>query len=287
MATTSVRPPPAEVVGRQSIRDPDSGLLYAAVVVAVLSTIQVFVYPFGRTLSEYAIGGRELLLGGAPAKTFWSLRAPGIAFLHAAVQRLISPTPIAARAVEVLSLFGMVFVAIRLCKRFAAYERVGLIGGAVALFVHSQLEFEHTGQPELYATLFIGFAAWLATRERSRQRRYWQFVLIGAMISIAIVFVPLFALTLVPILFWIAREEHELRLSGWAPVLACLTVLASSLIAPLWLVAWLYRHAALGLFVRDWLVPSLHLFTAWTPEAFLEWLYFTADRLLLRQSAIV
>src|SRR5512147_1582428 len=107
MATTSVRPPSAEVVGRQFVRDPDSGLLFVAAVVAILSAIQLFVYPFGRSLCEFAIDGREILLGGAPAKTFWSLRAPGIALLHAAIQRLIAPNAMAARSVEVLTLLGI------------------------------------------------------------------------------------------------------------------------------------------------------------------------------------
>src|SRR5512133_119846 len=138
MATASVRPSSADVVGRQFVRDPDSWLLYVAAAVLSLSTVQLFVYPFGRTLSEYAIDGREILLGGAPGKTYWSLRAPGIALLHAAIQRFISPSAMAARAFEVLALAGIVFFAIRICKRIVGLERVGILGGAVALFVHSQ-----------------------------------------------------------------------------------------------------------------------------------------------------
>jgi len=287
MATTSVRPPAAEVVGRQFVRDPDSWLLYVATGVAVLSAVQLFVYPFGRTLSEYAIGGREILLGGAPGKTFWSLRAPGIALLHAAIQRFISPAPIAARAVEVLCLAGIVFFAIRISARIVGYERVGVLGGAVALFVHSQLEFEHTGQPELYATLLVGLATLLATTETNRRWRYWRFAGVGAVVSVAVVFVPLFIFTLVPLLFWIWRDERELRLHAFAAEVACLTVVAASLIAPAWLVLWLYKRAALGLFVGDWLLPSMRLWSAWSLDSFLEWFYFTADRLVLRQSAIV
>lgn len=287
MATTSVRPPSAEVVGRQFVRDPDSGLLYVAAAVAILSAVQIFVYPFGRTLSEYAIGGRELLLGGAPGKTFWSLRAPGIAILHACIQRCISGTPIAARAVEVLCLSGLVYLSIRLCKRFVGLERAGLLGGAIALYLHSQLEYEHTGQPELFATLFVGIATVIAVRDRSRRGRYGEFLAIGANISVAILFVPLFALTVVPLLIWIWREEREQRLGSWAPWLASLTVIASMGIGPGLFGAWLYWRGALGLFVADWLGPQLLLWSAWSPDGFLEWLYFTTDRLVLRQSALV
>ncbi len=284
-----MRPPAAEVevVGRQFVRDPDSWLLYVAAGIAILSAVQLFVYPFGRTLSEYAIDGREILLGGAPGKTYWSLRAPGIAILHACIQRFIAPTAIAARAVEVLCLFGIVFLAIRVCKRFVGLERVGILGGAVALFVHSQLEYEHTGQPELYATLLVGMATLLTVQERSRHRRYWQYAGVGAIVSAALVFVPLFVFTLAPLLWWIVRDERELRLNRWAPYWASLVVVASSCLAPFLLVLWLYQRAALGLFVADWLAPSLRLWTAWSIDTFLEWLYFTADRLVLRQSAIV
>jgi hypothetical protein len=287
MATTSVRPPSAEVVGRQSVRDPDSWLLFVAVGTAILSAVQLFVYPFGRTLCEYAIGGREILLGGAPAKTFWSLRAPGIALMHAGIQRLIGPSAMAARAVELLVMLGLVFLSVRLCKRFVGLERVGVLGGAIALFVHSQLEFEHTGQPELYATLLVGIATLLTVSKRPRRGRHWQFVGIGALVSLAIVFVPLFALTALPLLVWIWREERELRLGRWAPLAAVLTLGASLGLGPLALVLWLHHCAALGIFVADWLLPSMRLWSAWSLGAFLEWLYFTADRLLLRQSALV
>lgn len=287
MATASVRPSSADVVGRQFVRDPDSWLLYVASAIASLATVQLFVFPFGRTLSEYAIGGREILLGGAPARTFWSLRAPGIHLLHAFIQRFSAPTAIAARAFEVLCLFGLWFVAIKLSKRFAGYERIGVIGGALAAFIHSQLEFEHTGQPELFGALFIGFATVLCTRDRTRHWRYLEFASIGALVSIAIVFVPLYALTLAPLLWWIWREERELRLARLAPVWAILTVLASSCIAPLLVVYWLWKRAALGVFVEDWLLPQVHLWTAWSLDGFLEWLYFTTDRLVLRQSALL
>lgn len=287
MATASVRPSSADVVGRQFVRDPDSWLLYVASAIASLAAVQLFVFPFGRTLAEYAIGGREILLGGAPAKTFWSLRAPGIHLLHAFIQRVIAPTAIAARAFEVLCLFGLLFVAIKLSKRFAGYERVGVIGGALAVFIHSQLEFEHTGQPELFGTLFVGLAAVLCTRDRSRNWRHLQFAGIGALVSIAIVFVPLYLFTLIPLLVWIWREERELRLGRFAPLAASATVLASSGIAPLLVVYWLWKRAALGVFVQDWFIPQIHLWTAWSLDGFLEWLYFTTDRLLLRQSALL
>ncbi|HMA94401.1 MAG TPA: hypothetical protein VKP30_17035 [Polyangiaceae bacterium] len=287
MATASVRPSSADVVGRQFVRDPDSWLLYVAAAVLSLSAVQLFVYPFGRTLCEYAIDGREILLGGAPGKHFWSLRAPGIALLHAAIQRFIAPTAIAARAFEVLCLFGILFLAIRLSKRFSGFERVGLIGGALALFVHSQLEYEHTGQPELYATLFVGFAALLTVSSRTRHWRHLAFVSIGALVSVSLVFVPLYVLTLAPLCRWIWCEERELRLGRWAPLAALLTVIGGSCIAPSLLAIWLWKRAALGIFIQDWFIPQTNLWAAWSLDGFLQWLYFTADRLVLRQSALV
>lgn len=287
MSTASVRPSSAEVVGRQFVRDPDSWLLYVASAIASLAAVQLFVYPFGRTLSEYAVGAREISYGAAPAQTFWSLRAPGIFLLHAAIQRFIAPTAIATRAFEVLCLFGLLFVALKLSKRFAGYERVGVLGGALAAFVHSQLEFEHTGQPELFATMFVGFATLITVRQRPRQSRYLEFAAIGALVSIAIVFVPLYVFTLVPLLVWIWRTEREQRLGRLAPFWANLTVVAASCLGPILLAAWLWKRAALGLFIHDWFVPQTRLWTSWSLDGLLEWGYFTADRLLLRQSALV
>jgi hypothetical protein len=287
MATTSVRPPSAEVVGRQEVRDPDFWLLCVAATVAILAAVQLFVYPFGRTLSEYAISGREIILGGAPAKTFWSLRAPGIALLHAAIQRTIGTTSIAARAFEVICLSLLVLLCTRLTKRIVGLERVGVLGGAVALFIHAQLEFEHTGQPEFYAVLPILFAVLLTLGASPRHGSSWRFVAIGALISLAVVFVPLFVLTLLPLVVWIWREEHELRLDRWAPLRATATAILSVTLGPVALLLWLHQRAALGVFVADWLKPEFRLWSDWSVDGFLEWLYFTADRLLLRQSALL
>ena len=137
MATTSVRPPSAEVVGRQFVRDPDSWLLFVAVGVAVLSALQIFLYPMGRSLAEFAVSGRELILGGAPAKTYWSQRAPGIAMLHALVQLTLGPSTMALRAVEIGCLTGLAFTTTKLLKRVAGYERVGTIAAGLLIFVHS------------------------------------------------------------------------------------------------------------------------------------------------------
>lgn len=286
MATTSVRPPPAEVVGRQFVRDPDLWLLVAAVAVAVLSALQIFLFPLGRSLSEYALSGRELLLGGAPATTYWSLRAPGIAILNALVQSTLGSSTMAIRAVEVACLSGLAFTATKLLKRVAGYERIGTIAAGLLIFVHAQLEYEHTGQPELYATCLLAVAAWLTLRSPTRHDRFLQFAGIGLLVGLSTLFAPLYALTLIPLAACTARAEREER-EGLAPLFAVLAMVAGWLVGPLTLALWLRQKQALGIFVTDWVKPEFALWFSWSIEGWLEWTYYVIDRLLLRQSAII
>lgn len=286
MATTSVRPPAADVVGRQFVRDPDTWLLLVAAVVGLLSVLQLFLYPMGRSLAEFAVSGRELLLGGAPAKTYWSLRAPGIAILHAGIQATLGSSTSTMRAVEIAFLLGLAFVTTKLLKKVAGFERVGSIAAALTVFVHAQLEYEHTGQPEFFAACFVACAAYLTLREPTRHDRFAQFAGIGCLLGIATLFVPLFALLAFPLGLYTWRAEGERggpRARVWA-----LLVLKGSLLLPLVACAlWLLSRGALRIFYTDWLTPQFQLWTSWSAEGFLEWSYFVVDRFFLRQSAIL
>jgi MFS family permease len=286
MATTSVRPPAAEVVGRQFVRDPDTWLLAVAALCAGLSGLQIFLYPMGRSLAEFAVSGRELLLGGAPAKTFWSLRAPGISIFYAFIEKVLGSSTLVFRAVEVACLLGLAFATTKLVKRITGLERVGAIGAALAICVHSQLEFEHTGQPELYAAVFLVLASWLTMREPTRHDRYYQFAGVGLLVGLATIFVPLFWLTLIPIGSFTFRAENERR-PGLSPVFAVFALIGGSLIPILGVTIWLMLKGAWPLFLSDWVKPQLLLFTSWSFEGFLEWIYYVTDRLFLRQSAII
>lgn len=286
MATTSVRPPAAEVVGRQFVRDPDTWLLFVAAFAAGLSALQIFLYPMGRSIAEFAVSGRELLLGGTPAKTFWSLRAPGISIWYALIQKTLGTSTVALRAVEVGCLLVFAFAATKVLKRVTGLERVGVIAAALTVFVHAQLEYEHTGQPEFYATCLLAFAAWLTLRVPTRHDRFLQFVGIGALIGVAAVFAPLFWLTLLPMGLYTYHSEQELR-DGLAPFSAVGSLVLASMV-PLGAVAlWLWSKGALPVFLSDWLKPQFLLWTSWSAEGFLEWTYYVVDRLLLRQSAII
>jgi hypothetical protein len=252
----------------------------------VLSVLQLFVYPMGRSLAEYAISGREVLLGGAPGSTFWSLRAPGISILHALVQRVLGPSTVAMRVTEIATLLVLAFATTKVMKRIASYERVGVVAASLALFVHAQLEFEHTGQPELYAACCVTLATLFTVRTPTRHNRFYHYAAVGFFVGLATIFVPLFWLVLLPLGYRIARFEAKER-EGLAPLSALAVTVFASTLLPLVLVFWLHRHGALHVFVVDWVLPQTKLWFSWSPDGFIEWLYFLVDRLLLRQSAII
>ena len=90
------------------------------------------------------------------------LQAPGVFFVFAFAQVVFGDSPHAVRIVEAL---GWVSVAVAFAlytKRRMGDARLGLLGGMLAIFVHVELEFWHTAQPESFAAVALAWALYLA-----------------------------------------------------------------------------------------------------------------------------
>jgi len=287
MATTSVRPPAADVVPRQFVRDPDLWPLFLCAVVVAFSALQVLLYPYGRSQASFAIAGRAILEGGAPGRDFWIAEAPGIALLHALTQTTLGRSMTAIRSVEVLALMGFIYVATRISRRFLGMERVGVVVGAILVLTHAQLEYEHTGQPELFASLWLGLAVVITVRQYRRWRRRVALSAAGMLLGVSVLFVPWYGLSALAVLVWLFRSERQQQGGFLGPVRAVGLCLLGALIGPLMIALWMWGHGALSAFFRDWMLPTFFLWTSQSFEELLRGLYAATVDATLRYSAII
>ncbi len=287
MATTSVRPPSADVLGHKLVRDPDWWMVPLGLASGILSVLGVVVFPSGRSHAEYTLMAAEILRGQAPIETLWSHSAPGIGLLYAGLGGSSLEHVLSLRFFEVLTAIGLFPVFGRLTDRLFENEKLGYLAAGLALFVHSQLEFEHTGQPEFFATALFAWSLLLVTSGAGRRREVKRWCAAGVLLGLVILLTPLLG-TLWVALAVIAGYHRGLadfrraRL-GWligCVVLGVLVVLGGFL-------SWLALERGLGRFVVDWLWPMLRLGFPTSLEQVAEWGYFVTDRLVLRQSALL
>lgn len=118
---------------------------------------------YGRDQSIYAIVARTMLDGGAPYKDAWDFKPPGIYFLYAIARALFGPGVQAVRIFESLGLLSMVTAFALFSRRHFGSARAGILGGALALLVHSQFDWWQTAQPESFGAVFLAWAVLAAT----------------------------------------------------------------------------------------------------------------------------
>jgi len=234
MPSSSLPPPAADVVPRFSIKDPDVWLKAVAWVTIVGCALQILTFSFGRDQSIYAVVGDGVLHGEVPYRDLWDFKPPGIFFLYALAQALFGKNMMAPRLLEVLAFFGCVAVMRRIATAVFDNKTVGLVGAAVALLIHAQLEFWHTGQPESFGALFtlLGVMLTVEPNARKSSRCYWIGVTFGCA---ALLKPPLGGGVLVCLAFLTQRERllvnkpwQALRPALWVglgfavPLLLCL-----------------------------------------------------------------
>ncbi|HEY2404715.1 MAG TPA: glycosyltransferase family 39 protein [Polyangiaceae bacterium] len=190
MGTSSVRPPSAEVVPRLDVRDPDTWLRWVSWAVIAFSVVEILTFSFGRDQGIYAMVGDGIVHGKMPYRDLWDFKPPGIFLIYALAQVLFGRSMLAIRIVEVLGLIGMVFAFMRLADIFLERRVAGLMGGAVAALIQTELEFWHTGQPEVFGGYLTAAALVLTALPVTRKRRVWSWLTIGALFGLAFLFKP-------------------------------------------------------------------------------------------------
>lgn len=165
---SSATAPASAVERRQSAWQ--IALLAVCVGSIAFSCLQILLFAYGRDQGIYAVVADTMLHGGMPYRDAWDFKPPGIFFIYAGTQLLLGKGEWAIRSVEVASLVSMVFAFTVLARRFFDDGRIGLVGGALGVLVHAQLEFWHTAQPESFGAILIAWALVFATRDASEAR---------------------------------------------------------------------------------------------------------------------
>src|ERR1041385_2916634 len=148
--------PSAEPATKRA-RDPDVWLARVAWAVVALSLLQILVFGFGRDQGIYAVVGDAVLHGRMPYRDAWDFKPPGIFVVYAFAEALFGRSMASVRLVEIASLIAMVVVLRRLGRDLFGAPVAGLLGGALAVLIHAELEFWHTAQPEAFGGVLTVF----------------------------------------------------------------------------------------------------------------------------------
>jgi hypothetical protein len=255
MGTSSVRPPSAEVVPRLQVRDPDSWLAWAAWMVIAFCAIQILTFSFGRDQSIYAVVGDGVLHGKMPYRDLWDFKPPGIFLVYALAQALFGRGMVAIRVLEVMGMVASVFGFMRLADTFFERPRAGLVGGAVAALIHAELDFWHSGQPEVFGGYLTLAALILATLRFHPRRRAWVWLGVGVLFGVAFLFKPPLGGGAFVCGAYLAKREQQRGVSSLRSLYALIVVGASAALPIGLCAAWFWLRGA-------W--PALH----WTLAEF-------------------
>jgi hypothetical protein len=243
MPTESVRPP-AEVVPRLAVRDPDQWLAFVCWLVIGFSALSILLYSFGRDQGIYAVVADAMLQGKMPYRDAWDFKPPGIFLTYALAQALFGKSMLAIRLLEVIGLLATVFGLQRLGQVFFDKPRAGLVAAAVAALVHAELEFWHTAQPETFGGYLTVAALVVVTLEPAQKRRWLVPLTTGALFGLCALFKPpLGGGILVCGAYVLTREQ--MRAASLPRLVRCGALLALGFALPIALVLiWLVARGA-------------------------------------------
>jgi len=189
--TAPERALPAEMEARLT----QALLVVCAAAIAYLF-LQISMFRYGRDQGIYATVAESVLQGGMPYRDVWDFKPPGIFAVYAFVRAVFGPAESSIRLFEVLGLASVGAAFIILSSRFFQDLRIGVIGAALAVLVHAELEFWHTAQPESFGGMLTAWAIVLATFEpknddpRGRKKQLSAWALAGACYGLAFLMKP-------------------------------------------------------------------------------------------------
>ena len=270
-------------------------LLVAAFLLGIaFLLLQILTYGYGRDQGIYAMVGRALLHGEMPYRDAWDFKPPGIFLIYASARALFGGGQWGIRVLECLGLVAMVAAMGELTRRWWGERAIGLLGGAIAVLVHAQLDFWHTAQPEsfggmltIFALLALGHegggpeAEAEASASPTARERWIRRFACGALFGFTGLLKPPLAgggaVVAVALALEAYRRERSIRaaalpvipvvLGGATPILLCaLWFAAKGALHDLWAVLFVFtpHYTRLG-----WEGETLSGMTYW---GFLEWL---------------
>jgi hypothetical protein len=244
MTTASARPPAAEVLVPERASDPGRWLEAAAWTAIAFSCLQVLLFSFGRDQGIYAVVAEGVVGGRMPYRDVWDFKPPGIYLVYALAHALFGKSMLAPRVLEVAGMLAMVLAMRRIGELCFGSRRVGSVSGALACFIHAQLEFWHTGQPESFGGFATVVALWLALAEPPRGRRAWLLVAQGLLWGVAFLMKPPLGGAAIVTAAYLVRRARD-RGATWRPAFAEPAIVAAASLLPIALMAaWFVLRGA-------------------------------------------
>ncbi len=161
------------------------------VAVVAFSALQILLFSFGRDQSIYATVADGILHGEMPYRDRWDFKPPGIFVVYAVAQAVFGNTMLAPRLLEVLGLLATCAAMVVMSRRLFLDTRAGMIAAAIGSWVHAQMEFWHSGQPETYGGYLTIAGLLLALYEtEAPARRIAQWLACGAAFGFAFLLKP-------------------------------------------------------------------------------------------------
>lgn len=217
--------------------------------VIAMSALQILMFGFGRDQGIYAVVGDAVLDGRMPYRDAWDFKPPGIFLVFALAEALFGKAMSSIRIVEVAGLVAMVFAFRRLGRTLFDSETAGLVGAALAVLIHAQLEFWHTAQPESFGGMLTVFALVQATgsgaSSSSLAARLRAAAVVGALFGCAFLFKPPLGGGVLVCAAYLSRAEWLRSPRPGRAVLPVLAAGAGSLLPIALVLAWFWLRSAL------------------------------------------
>ncbi|MDX2053667.1 MAG: glycosyltransferase family 39 protein [Polyangiaceae bacterium] len=206
--------------------------------------LQLPLFSFGRDQSIYALVGEGLLHGKLPYRDLWDFKPPGIFFAYGLAQALFGKTMLAPRILEMAGMAVLALSFVFLAQRWVGSVLVGVWSAALAMFVHSQLDFWHTAQPETFGAVLTVLGLALMVHSQSARWPWVYWVALGIAFGVAGLMKPHLVAGGVVLAAFLAAERYLQRRSFWQSCFPVLAVGAGSLLPILVTGFWFWAKGA-------------------------------------------
>lgn len=167
----------------------DRALDGVCVLVVALAAVLILTFDYGRDQGIYALVARSILEGHMPYRDAWDFKPPGIFLIYAFSRALFGASQWGIRLLEATGMLATAFLLVHIARAHFGKPRAGLVAAALMAFIHVQLDFWHSGQPETFggmitvAALALGCLPWV--RELSPRRTWLTAVGAGVLLGFA------------------------------------------------------------------------------------------------------
>jgi hypothetical protein len=171
----------------------DRALTIASIAASAFLLAHLLDFGYGRDQGIFAAVAAAIRDGGVPYRDAWDFKPPGIYMIYT----LAGPWALGIRLLEAASLVSLTIAFALLSQRYMDDWRPGIVGAALAIFTHVQLEFWHTAQPESFGAAVLAWAMVAAAgspmsdRWRSSREVWWRSMMLGACVSFGLLLKPM------------------------------------------------------------------------------------------------